>query len=186
VRRVLLAVVFAVLACKPSSKQQGFRLRIALIGPLSPVTPGAEPSDSEYALYWVFSSLLRTAPDGSPIPGLAARFRFSSPARVVLELREGARFSDGSAVTAEDVRRSLQQVGLEVREQPPELVIESPSGAAIKAGDWARAMHELRDDSPMALICRPDRLALIDSRIKNPRIDEYDYLESLPEWEIEQ
>jgi hypothetical protein len=132
VRRVLLAVLTAAFACRNSPYQREFRLRIAVVGPLHSLAPGAEPSASGYAEDWVFERLLRTASDGSPIAGLAARFHFSSPARVVLDLREGAKFSDGSAVTAEDVRQSLRRAGLEVRERPPGLLIESPSGAAIE------------------------------------------------------
>ena len=131
-RRVLLAVVAAALACRPSRDRGEFRLRIALVGPLKAPIPDGEPSATIYAQEWVFQPLLRTAPDGSAISGLAARFQFSSPARVVVELREGAKFSDGSAVTTEDVRRSLRDVGLEVREQPRGLLIESPSGTPVE------------------------------------------------------
>ena len=131
-RRVLLAVVAAALACRPSREQGEFRLRIALVGPFTPLAPGAEPSNSTYAQEWVFEPLLRTASDGSAISGLAARFEFSSPARVIVELREGAKFSDGSAVTTEDVRGSLREAGFEVHEQPRGLVIESPSGTPIE------------------------------------------------------
>jgi hypothetical protein len=85
-----------------------------------------------YAQEWVFEPLLRTASDGSAISGLASRFHFSSPARVALELREGAKFSDGSAVTTEDVRRSLEDAGLEVREQTRGLLVESLSGTPVE------------------------------------------------------
>jgi len=132
VRRALLAVLAAALACRPSRIQGEFRLRIALVGPLTALAPGAEPSNSGYAQEWVFEPLLRTASDGSAIPGLAGRFRFSTPARVVVELREGAKFSDGSAVTTDDVRRSLSDVGLEVHEQPRGMLIESPSGVPVE------------------------------------------------------
>jgi len=107
VRRALLAVLAAALACRPSRIQGEFRLRIALVGPLTALAPGAEPSNSGYAQEWVFEPLLRTASDGSAIPGLAGRFRFSTPARVVVELREGAKFSDGSAVTTDDVSKRI-------------------------------------------------------------------------------
>ena len=131
-RRVLLAVVAAALACRPSRDRGEFRLRIALVGPLKAPIPDGEPSATIYAQEWVFEPLLRTAYDGSAISGLASRFHFLNPARVVVQLRQGAGFSDGSAVTAEDVRRSLRSSGLEVREQTGGLLIESLSGAAIE------------------------------------------------------
>ena len=129
-RHVLLAFLTAAVACSPSHNEKEFRLRIALVGPLTALTPGAQPSASWYAQEWVFEPLLRTAADGSAISGLASRFQFSTPSRVVLSLRDGAKFSDGSAITAEDVRQSLRETGLEVREQTRGLLIESPSGAA--------------------------------------------------------
>jgi hypothetical protein len=132
VRRVLLAVLTGALACRPEREHGEFRLRIALVGPLKSLSPGAEPSSSLYAQEWVFEPVLRTASDGSAISGLATRFRFSSPARVVVELREGARFSDGSAVTAEDVTLSLRNGGLEVHEHPGGMLIESPSGTPVE------------------------------------------------------
>jgi len=132
VRRALLAVIIAALACRPSRNQGEFRLRIALVGPLKTLAPDAEPSASGYAQEWVFEPLLRTASDGSAIPGLASRYQFLSPARVLVHLREGARFSDGSAVTTEDVRRSLRESGIEVREQAREMLIESPSGNPVE------------------------------------------------------
>ena len=387
--RILLAVLAGALACEYSSRQQPFRLRIALVGPLHGVAPDSEPSASEYARAWVYEPLLRAASDGSPIPALAARFHFSGPSRVIVELREGAKFSDGSPVTAGEVRESLRAARLEVRELPQGLLIESPSGAAIepflqqmhvynevvllgfpssrdpmahtlageadllivadpkqleffqgvsrlrlvrshgiasmavamslrrldraariaiadalpvqeigtlvfgeeclppfpaggshdaalptralevvvmrhdlqvertalavsralgqssrgvrfvsvpevfrivksqdfdlliyrplvwpassaallwasdspgndlgyrnpkvdaalRAGDWARAMQEVRADPPVVFICVPERIALVDSRVKNPRIDTYGYLETLPDWEVEQ
>ena len=47
-------------------------------------------------------------------------------------------------------------------------------------------MQALRDDPPVAFICSPVRIALIDSRVKNPQIGPWDYLETLPDWEVEQ
>ena len=130
-RHLLLAACVLGVACTPLERG-AFQLRIASVGPLAALTPGTQRSASGYAQEWVFETLLRTARDGSPIPGLAARFEFMGPARVVVELRQGARFSDGSAVTSEDVRRSLQEAGLDVREQPHGLLIESPSGVPVE------------------------------------------------------
>jgi hypothetical protein len=56
--------------------------------------------------------------------------------------------------------------------------------AAIDAGDWARAMRQLMDDPPVDYICVPDRIAIVDARIKNARIGPFGYFETLPDWEI--
>jgi hypothetical protein len=132
VRRFLLAGFAAVFACTPARNDQQFRLRIALVGPLTPLVPGGEPSASGYASGWVFETLLRAAADGSPLPGLAGQFRFATPAQMVMRIRGDAKFSDGSSVTPEDVRLSLRDARIDVREQGSELVIESPSGAPIE------------------------------------------------------
>jgi hypothetical protein len=58
--------------------------------------------------------------------------------------------------------------------------------AALDAGDWARAMHELAEDPPTAFICLPERLAIMDARVKNARIGPYGFFETLPDWEIAQ
>ena len=131
-RQVLLAISTLALACSPARREPEFRLRIALVGPLGALAPDAQPSTSGYAQEWVFEPLLRTAADGSAIPGLASRFQFSNPSRIVVEIREGAKFSDGSAVTAEDIRQSLRESALEVREQAHGILIESPAGAPVE------------------------------------------------------
>jgi hypothetical protein len=131
--RVLLAGVAVFFACTPARNEQQFRLRVALVGPLKPLEPAGEPSASDYAKGWVFEPLLRAAGDGSPVAVLAGQFRFLTPARMAMRIREGARFSDGSPVTADEIRSSLRHAGIEVREQGSELLVESPSGSAIES-----------------------------------------------------
>jgi hypothetical protein len=55
---------------------------------------------------------------------------------------------------------------------------------ALDAADYSKAERELADDPPALFLCRPERTAAIDARVKNPRIGPYDMLESLPEWEV--
>jgi hypothetical protein len=57
---------------------------------------------------------------------------------------------------------------------------------ALDDGDWAAAREALRDDPPGALICTRDRLAVVDARIKDPRLGPTDLLETLPDWEVAQ
>lgn len=165
-RLALLSAAAAALACAPPRNGQEFRLRIALVGPLRDLAPGAEPSASGYAQEWVFEPLLRTAPDGSAIAGLADRFHFSSPSHVLVELRDGARFSDGSTVTAEDIRQSLRESALEVREQAREFVIESPTGAPVEpilrhAGIFKRVGDKAIGTGPFQVVSLdPERVLL--------------------------
>jgi hypothetical protein len=55
---------------------------------------------------------------------------------------------------------------------------------ALRDGDLTRAERELEADPPFALICRPQRTLVIDSRVKNPQVGPYDLLETLPDWEV--
>jgi hypothetical protein len=133
VRRALLFALCASFgACKPPPEQSAFRLRLAVVGPLTSITPGLVPSTSAYAQDWVFESLLRTRADGSTIGGLASRFEMLAPSRIRIELRGNASFSDGSAVTVDDVRTSLLDDNLQIREDRASLLIESPSGAPVE------------------------------------------------------
>jgi hypothetical protein len=121
---------------------------------------------SQYAQEWVFEPLLRTASDGAAIGGLATGFHYASPSRVVVELRDGARFSDGSAVTAEDLRQSLREHALEVREQAREFVIESPAGAPVEpilrhAGIFKRVGDKALGTGPFQVVSLdPERMLL--------------------------
>jgi hypothetical protein len=56
--------------------------------------------------------------------------------------------------------------------------------AAIDGGDWARAMQTLMEDPPVDYICFPERVAIMDSRIKNASIGPFGYFETLPDWEV--
>lgn len=57
---------------------------------------------------------------------------------------------------------------------------------AVQSGDFTRAQQELQDDPPALFICRMERTAAIDSRVKNATLGHYDMLETLPDWEVGQ
>ena len=70
---------------------------------------------------------------------------------------------------------------------------ENPSGysnasvdRAIAVGDWAAAEAALVEDPPAAFVCTRSQLAVVDARIRNPKLGPYDLLETLPEWEVAQ
>jgi hypothetical protein len=58
--------------------------------------------------------------------------------------------------------------------------------AALDARDWRGAQRALDEDPPAAFVCNPDRIAIIDARIKNAELGPYDLLETLPQWEVAQ
>ena len=55
---------------------------------------------------------------------------------------------------------------------------------AFRAGDLVRAQAELDADPPAAFICDLERVAIVDARIKNATLGDYDLLDTLPEWEV--
>ena len=55
---------------------------------------------------------------------------------------------------------------------------------ALAAGDYARADAELAKDPPVLLLCRSERIAAVDSRIRNPTLGSWGLLDTLPEWEV--
>ncbi len=58
--------------------------------------------------------------------------------------------------------------------------------AALDARDWRGAQRALDEDPPAAFVCNPDRIAVVDARIKNAELGPYDLLETLPQWEVVQ
>jgi hypothetical protein len=55
---------------------------------------------------------------------------------------------------------------------------------AFRAGDMVRAQAELEEDPPAVLVCDLDRTAIVDARLKNATLGDYDLLDTLPDWEV--
>lgn len=56
--------------------------------------------------------------------------------------------------------------------------------AAVDAGDFERAEAELRRDPPALLLCRRERIAAVDARLKKATLGSWGLLDTLPEWEV--
>jgi hypothetical protein len=56
--------------------------------------------------------------------------------------------------------------------------------AAVDAGDRDRAEAELRRDPPVLPLCRYDRLAAVDARLKDATLGTWGVLDTLPDWEV--
>ncbi len=56
--------------------------------------------------------------------------------------------------------------------------------AAVDAGDFDRAEAELRRDPPVLLLCRRERIAAVDSRLRNATLGSWGLLDTLPDWEV--
>ncbi len=54
----------------------------------------------------------------------------------------------------------------------------------LDAGEHATAWEELERDAPVVLVCRRERLAAVDARIRNATLGRFGLLETLPGWEV--
>jgi hypothetical protein len=55
---------------------------------------------------------------------------------------------------------------------------------AVEAGDFDRAEAELKRDPPVLLLCRRERIAAVDARLKNATLGSWGLLDTLPDWEV--
>ncbi len=56
--------------------------------------------------------------------------------------------------------------------------------AAVEAGDFERAEAELKRDPPVLLLCRRERIAAVDARLRNATLGSWGLLDTLPDWEV--
>ncbi len=135
----------------PASRLKRSRSSIASIPP----TPLAHRTTaSAWCSVSCAETLIRIDCRGRAIPGLAASWRLEPDGRTwIVTLRDGARFSDGSDVTAADIRAAwARDASGEMRPQVSRLV-----QSIALAGDRAVAvtLHSRRADAPVAL-AHPD------------------------------
>jgi hypothetical protein len=58
--------------------------------------------------------------------------------------------------------------------------------AAIDRRDWAAVERALDDDPPGVVVCVPPSIVVLDSRIKTPPLESGGFMDSLPQWEVQQ
>lgn len=58
--------------------------------------------------------------------------------------------------------------------------------AALDSRDWAAAQRALEEDPPVAVVCTPPSVIVLDARIKATPQGSLGFLQSLPDWEITQ
>jgi len=74
---------------------------------MDPVT-GVVPCEAEM-LRWVYDSLIRQAPDGTLVPGLAESWESPDPMTFTLHLRQGVQFQDGTPFNADAVKQHIER-----------------------------------------------------------------------------
>ena len=56
--------------------------------------------------------------------------------------------------------------------------------AALEQGNWLKTLDALDRDPLLVFVCKRERIAIVDSRIKNPKLGPWGLLQTLPDWEV--
>jgi ABC-type transport system substrate-binding protein len=185
VLRALVILCFAA-ACRPAAQVPSFTIRIAVFGRLDAVRPDRElKSWAGWIAGLVFEPLARVSPQGELVPVLASRVETIRPGELRIWLREGGRFSDGSALTADDVSNSLagsalaaQREGDSIRvsartsEIPIEILLEQTSIFRRSGQGWlgTGAFTIAEQDASHIVL---ERIARAPGLIDGVRMDAY-------------
>lgn len=124
---------------------------IALVDPVDPANAPRPSNDSERLLFrQLYETLIRVDCRGQALPGLAASWRLDADGRTwIVTLRDGARFADGTDVTATEIRAAWMRDATGDLQPHVSRLVQS----VALAGDRALAitLHSRRTDAPMAL-----------------------------------
>jgi hypothetical protein len=113
-RLKLTAAVLALTAGTAFAQQTDITIGMQLEPPNLDPTGGAAAAIDEVVYANVFEGLTRYRSDGSIAPALAERWEVSDDGRTyTFHLRQGVRFHDGTDMTAEDVKFSLDRARAE-------------------------------------------------------------------------
>jgi hypothetical protein len=128
---------------------------VALTDRVDPANAPRPSNDGERLLFrQLYETLVRADCRGRIVPGLAASWQLDAGGRAwSITLRDDARFSDGTPVTAADVRASWTREGIgELRPEVSRLVQEvTPAGERT----LSMTLRSRRTDAPLAL-AHPD------------------------------
>jgi peptide/nickel transport system substrate-binding protein len=125
-------------------------LRLGVSAEITSADPHFQSASPNNALWrHLYEPLVGLSDTGESVPALAASWRLVDPTTWEFTLREGARFSDGTPVTAEDVVFSLRRPAT-IANSPSSLAVHVRSITAFEAVD-ARTVR-LRTQQPDPLL----------------------------------
>ena len=106
---VVLALVFVLVPAWTQGARRG-TLSVAIKAEPPTLDPHNSTALASFAVQRaIFDTLVAQGDEGRILPSLAERWEVRDDLTIRFHLRKGARFSDGEAVTAEDVRFSIQR-----------------------------------------------------------------------------
>jgi len=115
---LLLAAGFALVVTLPLVRttaapgpQRGGTLVFALLRPIATLDGHRGIAGSEHVFQWlIYDQLIRFDETGKPIPGLVESWSQPNPTTLILRLRPGVKFHDGSPLNAEAVKFNIERV----------------------------------------------------------------------------
>jgi ABC-type transport system substrate-binding protein len=127
------AAATASLAGKPSFAGEN-QLRAAITGfsVINTLDPGKASLVSEYYVLWAaFNGLLKFDTNMQIVPDLAEEFRVIDSTTLEFKLRRGVKFQDGSDLTSDDVKFSLERLVDEALASPSRAKVAAITGIRI-------------------------------------------------------
>jgi hypothetical protein len=124
---------------------------VALVDRVDPANAPRPSNDSERLLFrQLYETLIRIDCRGQAVPGLAAAWRLEPDGRTwIVTLRDGARFADGTDVTAADIRAAWTRNANGDLQAPAARLVQSVAVAGDRT--VAITLHSRRSDAPVAL-----------------------------------
>ena len=131
--------------------------------PLSGLDPiMAQAHDAKRFVAQFYEGLLQLGPDGRTIePALATKWEQTSDTEYQFELREGVTFHDGSELTAEDVKFSLERI-LDPEQNSPYRSLYRISEVAVEGDDLVTISLSAPQTSLLRLLAQPWSGGIVD------------------------
>jgi peptide/nickel transport system substrate-binding protein len=149
VSRLVAAVIIA--ACLIAGPSVAQEFRMAMSSPPTSMDPHFQNITSNVnVLEHLFEPLVARDADGKLVPGLAESWRMVDALTWEFRIRRGAKFSDGSAVTADDVVYSLDRPAT-IRNSPAPFTLFTKAIVGKKAVDARTVQLTTGQPSPLLL-----------------------------------
>lgn len=166
---LLLVVALLTMACNGPKAETGTESKEQLVVAV-PQDPDfldphrAEAAGTQEMMYNVFEGLMKPSPEGVPIPAIASEYTVSDDGLVyTFTLREGVKFHNGKAVTADDVVWSYQRLGGQLAEAEAIQVEKVLSTAKIEAS--AENQVQITLENPQASLLASLVKPVLDSSL---------------------
>jgi hypothetical protein len=129
-----LCLAFVSMQCAQPRNSHPDTLRIAVVGPLEPLSASNQQGFSRLAYDWVYQPLANVDDSGQLKPVLASSVEKLPNGGLRFRLREEATFSDGTQVQIQDVENSFEGGSLRVRRAGSSFEVQaSKAGLPVEA-----------------------------------------------------